>query len=113
MSQKYPPAPEKLRPEAKRLWQRVVRDFEVTPDRLEILRTAVFSLHDFLNYREQMEAEGAVFAAKGGMIRKNPLSEVVKSSRMGFLSAMKSLGVDYTDEPRKGPGRPAQGIGVS
>jgi P27 family predicted phage terminase small subunit len=110
---KVPHAPKNIRPEAKQLWKQVHQDWEVDPAGQEILRVAVISLSRFLEAREIIDREGATYTTPTGQIKKHPALEVEKASRMGFLACMRELGLDYDDEPKRGPGRPAIGLGCS
>ena len=111
---KIPHAPRNIRPEAKQLWKQVHEDWDVDPASQEILRVAVISLSRFLEARETIDIEGATYTTPTGQIKKHPALEVEKASRMGFLAAMRDLALDYDDdEPKRGPGRPAIGIGCS
>ena len=56
---------------------------------------------------DDLERQGLTVRSNNGMMRKNPLVEIIKNERAGFLSACRQLGVDGSDEAgKRPPGRP-------
>ena len=100
----YPP--KKIRPEAKNLWKSVHKDYQIEDASREILRVACLSLSRFLEAREKLDKEGLTFTTNSGQVKKNPLIEIEKISRQGFLSAMNSLGLEVESDNKNRPGRP-------
>ena len=101
-----PPAPKEISSkEAKGLWKSVLANYEIDQAGIEVLRVAVVSLDNFLRYQAMMQKFGPVFKSKSGQIKKNPISELLKVERVGFLQAMRDLGLEGDTEVRR-QGRP-------
>jgi len=101
------------RPEVKRFWYDVLNEFEIEPSLLMIFKTAADALQRLLDARDLIDKQGLTFETETGIIRKNPATEIEKVSRIGFLQAFKSLGLDYNvdDIPKRPAHRPIRGTG--
>ena len=44
-------------------------------------------------------------------MRPHPAIAIERDSRLAFVRIMRELGLNDTDKPRRGPGRPAVGFG--
>jgi hypothetical protein len=109
---KTPKMPEHVtRTEAIALWRRVFAAYELDAGGLETLRIATISLDKFLKYSAQIEREGPTFQTESGWIRKNPLAELIKVERMGYLAAMRLLNLQPEPEEKFRPGRPSRFTG--
>lgn len=92
--------------EAKRLWRYVCANFEMTEDKLALLETACRSYDNFLKYDTLFKAHGPIQRAAGGLFKRNPICDVVRVERAGFLQAMKDLDLEDDAELKRRVGRP-------
>jgi hypothetical protein len=106
---KTPKLPETVtRPEAIALWKRVFSEYELDGASLETLRVAVISLDKFLKFSAQLEHQGATFISETGQIHKNPVAELLKFERSGFLASMRLLNLQPEETEKFRPGRPSR-----
>jgi phage terminase small subunit len=96
--------------ESRRLWKAVLRDYPLDESGIEVLRTAVMSYDNFLRFQEMLMKTGPVYTNKG-MVKRNPIIDMLRIERSGFLQAMNQLGLESDDEPKRGPGRPLKRFG--
>lgn len=113
MTNKKPRPEKEWCQESKTLWTATLNDWEMSQDAVETLRVACRSLHRYLEADHLLDEQGLVFKTSGGQIKKNPLVEVAKNERAGFLAALRSLNLKYEDdEEKRSPGRsPGRGWG--
>jgi hypothetical protein len=94
------------RPEAEKLWKETIAEYDLDASGLEMLRVAVMSLDKFLKFTAQLEIEGPTYRTKAGTVKKNPLHELIRHERQGFISAMRLLDLDPEPTEKKRVGRP-------
>jgi hypothetical protein len=103
-------APDLKQEESKRLWRAVLRDYDLDEAGVEVLRTAVMSYDNFLRFQDVLMRSGPVYSCKG-LVKRNPIVDLIRIERAGFLQAMNQLGLEADDQPKRGPGRPLGRIG--
>lgn len=102
-----PPAPKGLCPEAKKFWREINAGWCLDEAAAELLKVACLSLSRFYEAQEIVTREGCCFRTATGEIRRHPACEVEKTSRAGFQSALKDLGLESDDLKTTGKvGRP-------
>jgi hypothetical protein len=62
--------------------------------------------------REQVSIEGLCVEGREGK-KAHPCIAIERDSRIAFARLVAQLGLDDSDIPKRGPGRPAYGFGVS
>ena len=92
--------------EARQLWRELHGKYEFSPNEEQMLRVACHALTRLRNAEQQLDELGLVFTTSAGMVKKNPLCEVVKNERAGFLNAVRQLGLSDEQGTRE-VGRPS------
>jgi len=95
-------------PEAKRLWREIHAKFTLEADQCEVLRTACDALARLYQARDVLNNEGLTFQSPSGQIRSHPANAIEKQSRVGFLQAIKQLGIDWDPNEKRNVGRPSR-----
>ena len=108
MATRTPPYGKTWPPEAKRLWREIHAEFTLEADQLEILRTACDALARLYQARNILDREGLTFKTPSGQIRSHPANAIEKQSRVGFLQAIKQLGIDWDPIEKPNVGRPSR-----
>jgi hypothetical protein len=103
--------PDLVNPEPKRLWRYVVGSFEMTEDKVALLETACRSYDNFLKYDNLLKECGPLQKGGSGLIKRNPVCDVVRVERAGFLQALKDLDLETDADLKKRVGRPLGKIG--
>ena len=101
---RLPKAPPGLRPEAKRYWHYINKNYLLDDDALERLRNAVFDLSISYQAKDQVKKEGLTYKC-GETIRQHPAVQIELKARKQFLNTVRQLGLD-PDEEKRSPGRP-------
>lgn len=105
---KIPKTPEGVvRAEAIDLWKKTFQQYDLDASGIELLRVAVRSLDSYLKMMTQLEVEGSVFRTKSGQVKKNPLHELIRHERAGFISAIRLLDLDPEPTEKRRVGRPS------
>ncbi len=91
--------------EAKRLWKFVTSNFEIDSAKATLLETACRSFDNYLKYDRLLKQHGPIYKA-GGLIKRNPLCDLIRVERAGFLQAMKDLDLEEDGELQRRVGRP-------
>lgn len=105
--QKTPKTPEGVtRPEAVALWRKTFQQYDLDASGIELLRVAVRSLDCYLKLMLRLEEDGPVFQTKSGQFKKNPLHELIRHERAGFISAVRLLDLEPEPTEKKRVGRP-------
>ncbi|BDG59632.1 phage terminase small subunit P27 family [Caldinitratiruptor microaerophilus] len=99
-------APAHLSAEAKKWWNRVVKEFEVDDTAgLMVLQQALEAFDRMRQAQEILAAEGLVIRNEAtGMVRAHPAAKIEHDARMALLRYWKALGLDI--EPPGPVGRP-------
>jgi phage terminase small subunit len=92
--------------EARRMWKELNEKYDFSPTEIETLRVACHALTRLRGAETQLDELGLVFTTAAGMVKKNPLCEVVKNERVGFLNSLRQLGISDEQDKRE-VGRPA------
>ena len=105
-----PTAPAHLSPSSKRLYRRIVADYQLgrEPAALETLRLALESLDRCTEAREVIDQEGALYLDRFGQPKPHPAISIERDSRIAALRAFRELSLDseYVEArpPRIGTG---------
>jgi P27 family predicted phage terminase small subunit len=98
-------APAHLSAEARRLWYKIARTYtDFDEYGFLVLRVALESFDRLQEARRAIEAEGVTYVTETGYKREHPALKTEKSSRDGFIAAIRLLGLNI-DLPA-GLGRP-------
>jgi P27 family predicted phage terminase small subunit len=113
MKTQTPKAPAHLRDATRAWWRSVVRNYQLEPHHLMLLRAAGETWDRLQQARELLARDGLTVGGREGGIRPHPAVAIERDSRIGFARLIRELGLDDADEQR-GPGRPGLGgIGVT
>ena len=92
--------PKHLTKEAKKIWRQLCKEWEFEPDQLLILRVGLEAFDRLQEARLVLNTEGLTITSitGKGVARKSkhPALEAEKTSRAGFLQAMRMLGLDIS-----------------
>jgi phage terminase small subunit len=95
--------PSHLSSHSKKTWRRIQKQYDLTPDALDILRCALENFDQAQQAREIIAAEGLIVNG-----RRNRACDIASSAYSLYLRAMRQLGLDIA-EP--GPiGRPTHSV---
>ena len=100
-------APSHLKPESKREWARLAKEFELDSD-------AALILCEYLEARERkiaaqaaIERDGITVSDRFGQVKAHPAAGIVRDCQALMLRALKALGLPLAAEADKAkPGRP-------
>lgn len=100
-------APKHLSKEAKSLWSRLLKEYEIQDEAgLLILQTAMESFDRMRESQAIIKTEGMQVTDRFDQKKAHPLTTVERDSRAAMLAALKALNLDL--EPLQDrPGRPA------
>jgi P27 family predicted phage terminase small subunit len=98
--------PKNLSQAAKKLWQKIQGEYQITDSGgLSILTTTLEAWDRMKQCEQTLENEGLTVIDRFGQQKTHPLCTVERDSRSQFLQGLKALNLDL--EPlRDGPGRP-------
>jgi hypothetical protein len=101
-----PDPPPSLGEHGQKLWHDILGEYDISgaPD-LTILEQACACCDRAETLRAQIEREGESIATAGGSTKANPLIALELQARALLARLLGRL--DLSDEPRRGPGRPA------
>lgn len=93
---KPPIAPKILSREGKTLWRRILDDWPMITDsaHLRILQSGLESLDRAERCKVQVDKMGELVQDRFGQSKVNPLCAVERDARAGFVSAIRTLGLD-------------------
>ena len=103
---KNPTGERKWCKEARELWKKENEKFDFTASELAKFRVGLSALTRLKNAETLLDEQGLIFTTASGQVKKNPLAEIVKNERQGFLSCMRELGLD-DEQGNHEVGRPA------
>lgn len=90
-----PVAPAYLSKESQARWDVLVEEYGIADaGGLAVLETALQALDRLTEARKLIEREGAVVKDRFDQLRPHPAVQIERDARNGFLSAMRSLGID-------------------
>lgn len=93
---RLPPPPRGLSAESRRFWRAIVAEYEVGPHHLALLRIACASLDRLRQCEEAIAAEGVTITGRFGR-RAHPLLATEAAARIGFMRAVREMGIDLAD----------------
>jgi hypothetical protein len=106
-------APSNWEPETKKSYHDFIRSHKLTDDEKHVVISTFDRLDTFNKCGKQIEKDGLTYISKQGVIHRHPLLPEQKAAWTGFIQGLKLLGFSGDDTPKRPPGRPAQGLGVS
>lgn len=97
--------PEHLRPETKKWWRSVVRDYSLEEHHLRLLTAAAECWDRLCQARELLNKDGLVVEGREGGMRPHPAVNIERDCRVGFARLIRELDLDV-DPPGSGGTRP-------
>ena len=92
---KTPTAPRELSVESRRLWTRILKDWEISDSaHLEILKIGLLALDRAERCRKRIDRDGEVGKDRFGKPKAHCLLNPERDARAAFLNAIKQLGLD-------------------
>lgn len=102
-------APRHLSKESKSLWQRLLKEYDITDEAgLLILQTGLEAFDRMRDAQEIIKAEGMQVLDRFDQKKAHPLTTVERDSRSAFMAALKALNLDLeplNDRPGRQSGR--------
>lgn len=99
--------PEHLSPDAVEWWQQVVRDFDLEPHHLRLLRAACEASDRMQEARKAIALHGGLtFTDERGVIRAHPCVAMERDARVAFARLVRELDLD-TGAPSEATRPPA------
>jgi len=83
-----------LKPESRKIWLRLNREFEFPYETLVLLKTALEAYDRMNAAREQIDQEGTVIMTPTGFKKPHPALKIEKEARAGFLQSWRALNLD-------------------
>lgn len=99
-----PTAPKHLGAEGRKLWRRILGDFQVDPGALPILEAACSAADRWAEARDVVAKEGSVVEDRWHQKKIHPAALVERDSRAAMVRHLRDLGLDL--EPVGSVGRP-------
>ena len=115
MKDQTPKPPAHLRPATRDWWKQTLRDYVLPPHKLRVLQAACECWDRLCQATETVNKEGLTVEGREGGTRAHPAVAVERDCRIAFARLVRELGLDEADEEanKRGPGRPAHGLGIS
>jgi phage terminase small subunit len=105
-------APEHLASSTRAWFDHIVSTFELESHHIRLLTLAGEAWDRCQEARARLAAEGLTVSGREGL-KTHPCIAIERDARAAFASLVKQLGLDDVGDPRRGPGRPAHGFGVT
>lgn len=102
MSEKFPAAPRGLRPETKKWFSEIVREFVLEPTHVRLLTLACRAWDRQLDAREAISRNGLTFKDKHGTLRPRPEVVIERNSAILFSRLIRELRLSDAPEPDEG-----------
>jgi P27 family predicted phage terminase small subunit len=96
---KTPKSPTHLSPATRNFWRGIVREFDLEAHQLKTLEAACQAWDRYQQARAILSKEGLTFVDRLGNVRARPEGKIETDSRVGFLRAMRELGLDHVGAP--------------
>jgi len=96
---RLPSAPSHLRPETRRWWREVVKQFALESHHLKILTAAGEALDRQNEARELLQRDGLIISGRQGK-KPHPAAAIARDSAMVFAQLIKHLNLDV-ESPRQ------------
>lgn len=102
-----PLAPKHLRPETRRWWRSIVRDWNLESHERALLTAAAETWDRIQEARELIDEQGITVVDRFGQAKPHPALSVERLSRLAFARLVKALALDIEPPPapRKHPRR--------
>jgi P27 family predicted phage terminase small subunit len=97
---KTPKAPAHLREPTRTWWRSVVRDYQLEPHHMMLLRAAGECWDRLQEARELLAKDGLTVEGREGGIRPHPAVQIERDARIGFARLIRELDLDV--EPPRG-----------
>ena len=95
---KLPTPPKHLSAEAKRLWNAIHADADISDAAGLLILQSALEAHDRMKQAQaSIEKNGVVFTDKFGQPRANPAAVIERDARSAMLAALKALRIDEID----------------
>ena len=95
-----------LSAEAKKLFNSIVEEWDLTPAQLKGLRVSLEALDRAQQCRKRIDQDGLTIPDRFGTPHVHPVLAIERDSRAAFMAGMKQLGLHDDDTEAKKPGRP-------
>jgi P27 family predicted phage terminase small subunit len=105
-SDQPPPAPPHLRPQMKRWWEAVTRQFILEPHHILLLTAACQAWDRMEEARESLAAHGLTFVDSHEVTRSRPEVQIERDARIQFARLVRELDLDTVAPPVADLGRP-------
>ena len=102
---RFPDPPPHLRPETAAWWREVVKEFDLEPHHVRLLRLAAEAWDAGQAAREALAQHGSTFTDRFGQPRARPEIAIERDSRIGFARLLRELALDVAG-PDGGESRP-------
>lgn len=107
--QNAPRAPQRLSPEARKLWRTLAGEYGIADEAGQVILTTALEAFDRMRAAQlRIEQDGTVTTDRFGQLKAHPLLTVERDSRSQFLAALKQLNLDVEPLADRA-GRPAGG----
>ena len=92
-------APKHLRPETRRFWQSVVRDYMLEDHHMKLLLLTCEALDRCAEARDRLGAEGLTVGTGDGSQKAHPLIAVERDARIAAMRGLRELDLDAETSP--------------
>jgi phage terminase small subunit len=106
------PAPGHLHPETQAWYRAVVGDYFLEEHHLRLLTLAGEAWDRCTEARERLATDGLTVTGREGL-KSHPCVNIERDARAAFARLLHQLGLDDVDAPKRGPGRPGYGFGIT
>ena len=100
-----PKAPSHLRPDTRRWFLSVLKDFDLEPHHLKLLTLAAEAWDRGEEAREAIATDGAYVHDRFGQLKAHPAVAVERDSRIGFARLLRELALDVAAPGESRPPR--------
>jgi phage terminase small subunit len=104
---RIPKAPHHLPLLQRKLWQKIVTDWDFNDAELATLEAGLSCLARREEARAMLSRDGLMLTSASGTVHKHPCIEIEKVSHAGWISAFRALGLREDDIVLNSAGRPA------
>lgn len=105
-------APAHLQADTRDWFDSVAADYILEPHQVRILTLAGEAWDRCVEARQRIAKEGLTVEGREGL-KTHPCVAIERDARAAFARLVAQLGLDDADEPKRGPGRPGQGFGIT
>lgn len=96
-------APEHLSDDAKRMWRRIVADFELEEHHRAILQAALESWDRMTAARRVIDADGPTYTDRFGQPHSRPEIRIEQDAKISFVRCMRELNLDEAPADSRPP----------